>query len=205
MNSSEYERFLASQRLTHEQFMSGEGYDLEALSGIPLIEHPLATRTLIARCKSATADWRDVEALGVMARQGVPTALDTLHAALNHPKHELRLQAAKQLEALGEPTDWDKQIVDAIARHHFDTAFSRALDLAAEHPSDAVRQAVLDCALNGADAESRVNAAAMALYLAGKSDSPFDWDQRPFFLRFGEDDRTEIQAAWRELRDRISS
>jgi hypothetical protein len=204
MSSPEYERFLASQQLTHAQAMSGDGYDLEALSRIPIIEYPLAARTLIARCRSPLADWRDVEALAVMARLGVPTAVDTLHAALEHPKPELRLQAAKQLEALGEPTDWDKQIVDAISRNHFDTAFSRALDLAVEHPSDAVRKAVLDCALNGSDAESRVNAAAMALYLAGKADNPFDWDHRSFFLRFSQDDRGEIESAWRELCDRIS-
>ena len=36
----------------------------------------------------------------------------------------------------------------------------------------------------------------------GQAPEPFDWSQRPFFLRFGEDNSEEVAAAWEELRRR---
>ena len=49
---------------------------------------------------------------------------------------------------------------------------------------------------------TRVHAAALLMYLCGKTDEPFDWNQRPFFLRFASEDNQELRAAWTELRER---
>jgi len=43
----------------------------------------------------------------------------------------------------------------------------------------------------------------MLLFVHGQADSSFDWDQRPFFLKFNTADRTEREAMFRELCDRI--
>lgn len=205
MSSAAYEKFLASQYLTREQVMDGEGYDLDALGQIEVGEYALATRGLISRYRASTADWRDVEALGVMAGAGVPMAISILQEALEHRDPILRLQAATQLDGLGVPVDWDQPLVAAIPSGMLDSGFSRALDLAEEHPSDQVRQALLTCARHGKEPEARVNAAAMVLFLAGKAVSASDWDHRPFLLRFGEDNPREVESAWRELCDRVAA
>ena len=87
------------------------------------------------------------------------------------------------------------RVVLDISRH------GGALDLAENHPTPRVRRALLDCA-RLADPVTRVNAAAMLLYLCGKADEPFDWSQRPFFLRFSTEEKGELRAAWQELRER---
>ena len=55
---------------------------------------------------------------------------------------------------------------------------------------------------NQADSVIRFNAAAFLLYLCGQAPEPFDWSQRPFFLRFAEGDPETLQKAWEELRKR---
>ena len=47
----------------------------------------------------------------------------------------------------------------------------------------------------GSPAESR----RLAALVQAKASSAFDWDQRPFFLRFNTDDRAERDRAAREL------
>ena len=76
-----------------------------------------------------------------------------------------------------------------------------AIDLARSHPTPRVKRALLDCA-RLTDPTTRVNAAAMLMYLCGKAEEPFDWNQRPFFLRFGTADNQELRVAWTELRER---
>jgi hypothetical protein len=39
----------------------------------------------------------------------------------------------------------------------------------------------------------------MLAFLHGKASEPFDWQQRPFFLRFHTEDRREREAVFREL------
>jgi hypothetical protein len=82
-----------------------------------------------------------------------------------------------------------------------ETVLITHLDLAEGHPTPRVKRALLDCARLGAPT-TRVNAAALLMYLCGKAEEPFDWNQRPFFLRFQTEDNQELRAAWMELRER---
>ena len=105
---------------------------------------------------------------------------------------------SRAAQLVGDQSD----VEAAIASGLFDNnGWSQAIDLAEECPTPAVKQALLDCSRKG-NSTARVNAAAMLLYLCGQSEEPFDWEQRPFFLRFGSDDDAEVQAAWSELRQR---
>ncbi|MCC6538002.1 MAG: hypothetical protein IT162_10655, partial [Bryobacterales bacterium] len=47
--------------------------------------------------------------------------------------------------------------------------------------------------------------AAMIFYLHGKAAMPFDWDHRPFFLRFNTTDRAAREAAFAELCERVGA
>jgi hypothetical protein len=48
-----------------------------------------------------------------------------------------------------------------------------------------------------------VHFAALLLYLHGLASEPFDWEQRPFFLRFNSDDACDRRAAFVELCQKI--
>ena len=47
--------------------------------------------------------------------------------------------------------------------------------------------------------------AALALYLGGKAEEAFDWNHRPFFLRFVDENRSVQIDAYKELCARLAS
>jgi hypothetical protein len=44
-----------------------------------------------------------------------------------------------------------------------------------------------------------VQFAALLWFVYGKADNPFDWDRRPFFVRFNTPDRSEREAVFVDL------
>jgi len=50
-----------------------------------------------------------------------------------------------------------------------------------------------------------VHFAAMLLYLHGQASEPFDWEQRPFLLRFNPGDQGDRRNAFMELCQRIGT
>jgi len=164
-------------KIGFDQWHDGTGYDLEALAGMTPEDRAAAEAVLVAHL-AGPGDWRDVEALATLA---TPGAMAALKVAAKHGSPEVRNRALEVL-AQAEPQPG-------------------ALDLAQSHPTPRVKRAVLDCA-RLADPTTRVHAAALLMYLCGKADEPFDWNQRPFFLRFASEDNRELRAAWTELRAR---
>lgn len=65
------------------------------------------------------------------------------------------------------------------------------------HPPEVV-EALLRGVQNR-DGETAVHFAAMLMFIHGKAKSCFDWEQRPFFLRFNTEDAGERNAAYGEL------
>ena len=49
------------------------------------------------------------------------------------------------------------------------------------------------------DGTTAVHFSAMLMFLHGRAASSFDWEQRPFFLKFQTEDRAQRAAAFREL------
>ena len=76
--------------------------------------------------------------------------------------------------------------------------FGEAIDEAAEFHPPGVVEALLDGALHR-DGEAAVHFAALLFFLHGKAAEPFDWGQRPFFLRFQTADRRERSTVFRVL------
>jgi hypothetical protein len=192
MPSPEYQRFLDSMIVGYEQWHDGDGYGLEALAALSPEERGSAETVLIAHL-ATKADWRDVEALASLGTAG---AMAAVKAATKHGNREVRDHALEIMAAAGPEQagpGLEEDIVRAVERG--------ALDLAESHPTPRVKRALLDCA-RLADPTTRVNAAAMLMYLCGKAEEAFDWNQRPFFLRFGTEDNQELRAAWMELRER---
>ncbi|HEY4328691.1 MAG TPA: hypothetical protein VGN88_03060, partial [Phycisphaerae bacterium] len=75
---------------------------------------------------------------------------------------------------------------------------TEALDEAETFHPPAVMDALFKAALTR-DGEAAVHFAALLFFLHGKAKEAFDWDHRPFFLRFNEPDLQLRKAAFKEL------
>lgn len=196
--SPAYTSFVSSMNVTVDKWREGIGFDLAALGNVSSSERDLLVKTLAERLE-ASGDWREIEALGTI---GTPEAKEEIRRAIAHGSAETRLYAAEQLAKMGEPADLENAIIGALRETRLFGGLSRALDMAEEHPGPRIQETLLDLALNGVE-EQRIHCAALALYLGGKAEEAFDWNHRPFFLRFGDDDRNVQIEAYKELCSRL--
>lgn len=193
--SDAYRRFTSSMQIDYEKWREGIGYDLEALSELEPAELKSIVSTLSQKLTS-TPDWRDVDALAAIELPEARKALKK--AAEKCSKPDVRLRAVEALADAGVNNDLEGEIVKQLQAAKTSGEYSYALDLAEEHPTPAVKRAVLELAYEGQDRVCRCSAATMSLYLFGKLTSRYDWDHRPLTLRFGEGPE-ELAAAFREL------
>lgn len=189
-----YLSFIASMNITAEQWRDGIGFDLAALDKVTHEERDSLVEMLAERLK-VHGDWRDIEALAAIA---TPAAKEAIRGARESRSAETRLYAAEQLAKMDEPAELEDSIIDSLRNTNLFGGLSKALDLAEQHPSPRIQETLLDLALKGNE-EQRIHCAALALYLGGKAEAAFDWNHRPFFLRFGDDDRNVQIDAYREL------
>ena len=194
MRSEAYSRFLSSLELDFDRWHDGEGYDLEALAGIDDSERGDVVSELARRAPT----WREIEALEAI---DIPPAFMAIKRALRDGQSiDTRLAAAESLHRLGK---LDEPIDAVLAREiakleDIGDGATRALLMAEDFPTDAVKRALLDASHRRTD--SAMHCAGVLCYLTGAGKEPFDWDLRPLLLRLGpkepEADRT---AAFREL------
>ena len=194
MASNAFEKFRQSMSIGYMEWHEGIGYDLVALAALPPEELVAAEDLLVAR---HAADWRDLEALDQI---GSPRALRELENSLSSKSVDIRIEAARRLAARSLLADSTIEaiIVDALTTTTILDGMVKTLAFAAEHPSPAVRRALLDCSVHGND-DIRVHAAALIHSLYGGSSSTFDMNFRPFYLRFASKNRQERHDAYREL------
>lgn len=192
-----YERFVASLTITQEMWHDGIGYDTDALSELSSDE----LMSLVTRMQPC-GDWRDVEALAVIAgldhKKPAAAALKALKAKAQS-KDENGLRAAEALADLGEgdPAAIEESIVETLLKMGDGSNFSQALDLSEQHPTKRIKMALLKCARD--HATMGVHCAAMLYFHAGLAKEAFDWDHRPFYLRFNADDPEDRARAFKEL------
>lgn len=181
---------MASTDIDFNRWHDGVPYDLAALRELGGEERAEAETWLLVR---AGEDWRDLEGLLAL---GTERGRAAVVAQLRGGSIEQRLAAARRLPP--DPAieaDREQAVLDGLRTAEFVTGLRTALDLALARPSAAVIDGLLGAALRR---ESGVHAAAALAFLHGHAKEAFDWDQRPFFLRFGETD-AEREAAFREL------
>ena len=194
MPTDAYSKFMASLALDHDRWHDGEGYDLEALAHIDESERGDVVWELARR----DATWREIEALEQI---DIPPAYMAIKRALRDSESiDTRLAAAEalaRLDKLDEP-------IDAILAREIrnldgtEDGATRALLMAEEHPTDAVKRALLAASLERSD--SAMHCAGVLCYLTGAGKEPFDWDLRPLFLRLGPDEpENDRSAAFNEL------
>ena len=191
---SPQEKFLASMSIGYEQWHDGIGYDLEALDDIASPEKDEIVKMLSVR---SPLTWRELEAL---AHIGTGEAQRAILLAQEDPSPEVKIAAARYVA--GNNPAKTAALVDALQRSQFYGGLGRAIDLAAEYHPPAVVDTLFQGVLRR-DGQAAVNFAALLFYIYGLAEEPFDWDHRPFFLRFDEADPAMRAAAFQELCARV--
>jgi len=185
-------RFRQSMVMDYEKWHDGIGYDLSVLAAATPAERAQIEGLLVAR---GVSDWRDAEALAALDS---PAARAVLEDALRSGSTEIRLAVTRHAPDVGSDEQRVSSLVAALETTELFGGLSQALDEVPDiHP-----QRVLDALFRGAlqrSGEVAVHFAAMLCFLHGKADEPFDWNQRPFFLRFHTEVRSEREAVFREL------
>ncbi|WP_414662266.1 hypothetical protein [Horticoccus sp. 23ND18S-11] len=189
-------RFRDSMAIDYEKWHDGIGYDLSVLPEADAADRETIESILVGR---ADRDWRDVEALAALNTPGGNAAL---RAAFTRGNAEIRgavLRYAPELVAEDEKLT---SIVAALRTADFYGGLTAALDEVEEfHPPGIIAE-LFRGALTRTDGVP-VHFAAMLMFLHGKASEPFDWGQRPFFLRFNTQDRAEREAVFRELCEKV--
>ena len=197
MTSKAYQLFLDSMILNFERWHDGIGYDLEALAQLDSRERSLVEKLLIENLIDK-GDWRDVQALEAL---NTPSAIEAVDKARFHKKTKVRNYALRIIFNSRDPGNTTKELNTELEEQLIQAVMQGDYEMAESMPTMRVKKALLDSVLE-VDREIRVSAAAFLLYICGQTSEPFDWNQRPFFLRFGEESGEELKQAWQELRKR---
>ncbi len=191
--STAWDRFRASIPLDHERWHDGIGIDLDAIDALDPDERLRAETVLLA---GAGLTWREIEAL---ARLGTPGVEPALREVLRSGRLEDRLAVVDHAPELLGPGELDALLVEGLATATALDGRSRLLRRVEQHHPPVVLDALL-AAARQREPEMAVHAAALVDHLLGPARSSFDWDHRPFYLRFwAEPGSPERDEAWREL------
>lgn len=128
--------FIASLELDQDAWRDGTGYNIAALAEVNEIERGAIREMFATRFGKSNhgVDWRDCE---------VATALDmkdALAKRLDDGDPQTRLRAK---EALGLTDDLVAEICDVLANSTHRDTVSKTLDRVADHPTEAVKQALI--------------------------------------------------------------
>jgi hypothetical protein len=193
------DRFVRSLFIDYEKWHDGVGFDLDALREVSPTERAVAESRL-----DATHDWRDVEALAVLAELGSASAERSLRDALKSGSNEIRLAIMKHAPHLVDDAVRTEMLVNALEVATPFDAFTDTLEQVERfHPPP-----VVDALWRGVDTRQgdvAVHYAAMLAFIYGKADSAFDWSMRPLFLKFNTTSSAERRAAIAELRARVGA
>lgn len=186
-------RFAKSMQMDHEKWHDGTGYDLDVLETASPKEKARIEAMLVAR---GVRDWRDVEALAAIDSPQA-RALLVEAAQCGDPTIETAvMRAAPELVSDGRRT---ASLVAALETAEVYGGLTQALlEVEEFHPPQVV-DALFRGVLNR-DGATAGHFAAMLMYLHGKTEEPYDFELRPFFLQFQDGDRREH---FRELCERI--
>lgn len=186
------DRFRESMVCTYDRWREGIGYDLEILKTATPEELVEIEELLLPR---ATEDWRDVEALAALDS---PRARVALRKALKSSNHQVRTAVLRHAPALVSEAERTAALVAALEESDTYGGLTQALlQIQTYHPPQ-----IIDALLRGVLARTDgapVHFAAMLMFLHGQAKTPFDWDQRPFFLEFNPTGATKRRAVFREL------
>lgn len=191
-HSAAYDRFMASMKIGYMEWHEGTPYALEALDSVSAEELVELENLLIQRKDS---DWRDVDALGKI---GSPRAIRAIEECLQGPNRVVRIRAAKLLYGMRRLASFDEIIIEGLRFGKLGEGLAECERLAAEHPSEAVKDALIHGALCSEGGRA-VRFVGILFFLYGKAVVPFDGSRRPFFLQFNTKNPRARRKAFDEM------
>jgi hypothetical protein len=186
------ERFENGMEMDYEKWHDGTGYDLSILKEASPADIVDIERLLLSR---GTNDWRDVEALAAL---NTIKAKKALKGALTKGTPEVRTAVLRHAPELASATRKISVLVKGLRTAEFYGGLTQTLDQVVDFHPPAIVAELFRGALER-KGEIAVHFAAMLMFIHGKAPEPFDWDQRPFFLRFHTETRKERETVFREL------
>lgn len=186
------DRFRESMVGTYERWHDGIGYDVAIFQKATPEELVEIEDLLLSR---SIDDWRDVEALAALDS---PRARVALRNALKSSSDRVCIAVAQYAPGLISEAERTAILLHALEGSDTYGELTQALlEVESFHPPKII-DALLRGVLARAD-DAPVHFAAMLMFLHGKADSAFDWEQRPFFLKFHSENRRERVPHFREL------
>ncbi|HAX43542.1 MAG TPA: hypothetical protein PLF84_13005 [Bryobacteraceae bacterium] len=180
-----FDRFVRSMAVDFEKWHDGTGYDLAALAEAGPGERARIESLLLAR---GVRDWRDVEALAAL---NSPGARQALVKALQHGNAEIQAAVLRCAPDVASREERIAALVSALGSAEVFGGLTQALlEVEEFHPPE-----IVDALFRGVlerDGAVAGEFAAMLLYLHGHADSAYDLAQRPFLLRFQEEERVSL-------------
>jgi endogenous inhibitor of DNA gyrase (YacG/DUF329 family) len=171
-------------------------HDLDALRQAMPDERAEIERFLLSR---GVNHCMDVEALALLDS---PAAQQALRAAFTAGPLEIRAAVALFAPALVPSSERIAELLRRIDECDVYNGLSLTLSqLESDHPPEVI-VAMLRRILRDPGV-SAVHFAGLLLYLHQQAAEPFDWEQRPFLLRFNPGDEADRQQAFAELCQRI--
>ena len=189
-------RFAASIEMDYDKWHDGIGYDLTLLKTANPSERNAIEQLLLNR---GLSDWRDIEALAELDSEKAHAALRRI---LSHGSTELAMAVLRHAPQIASEAERIATLCSALHTGQFYGSLSGALDECAEfHPPEVIAELFAGLLYRSGDVATHF--AGMLMYLHGRAQAPFDWDQRPFLLKFSTDTHSERVALFRELCTRI--
>jgi hypothetical protein len=186
------QRFEASMKIGFEEWHDGIGYDTAAIRLASQEELDTIEQILI---NHNPRDWRDIEAL---AEINTKCAREIIKEAIKDSNPVVRIAVIRFAPDLITDNERTQSVIYALQKTEiFDGLSQVLLEVEKYHPKE-IKEALINGLLNRTG-DVAVHFAAMLFYLFGKAKEPFDWKQRPFFLRFNTENRKERVEVFREL------
>lgn len=189
--SAAFRRFQASTNLDYDMWKEGTPYDLAALDEMSVEERDIIAGELAAK---GNLDWRDVEALKRIATPYAKSRVQ--HAGLVQTDGGGAEAFADEAEA-----DWNDEIerrfIEKLAAARLmESSTDRLYEIAAAHPTPAVRAALYELAVSG-DESMRYSYGAALLYITGHAGNSYGLSNahRPHLLDLKGDTEAERAAA----------
>jgi hypothetical protein len=193
---SMYERFRRRARVSLENWRDPQ-HDLEAIRLADPSDRSLIEQFLVA---GGVKHMMDAEALALL---GTPRAQQALLDAFRDGSPEIRAAVVHVAPNLIREAERLQELLQRIG----ECDVYNGLDLTLRQVEVIHPPVVMAAMLARVTRESGVAAvhfAGMLLFLHGQAQEPFDWEQRPFLLRFNSGDEMDRQVALRDLGQRIN-
>ncbi len=190
------QQFAKSMAMDYEKWHDGIGYDMDLYRGATSEQKERMEELVL---QSSDRDWRYVEALSII---DTPRARAALREAAKSRDDKVRMAVIRYAPEMMPEEERIESLVQTLRSADLYGGLSQALDEVEDfHPPQIVEELLRGVLAREGDAA--VHFAAMLMYIHREAKEPFDWELRPWFLKFNTEDERERKSLYEELCRRI--